>query len=913
MKPFFLTLIFLFPSIIAFAGPKPKPKGILEELADEKYTTEGEQFVNSVEVKAIETIKKIISKKKGTDEEPQLLFRLGELYTRKAKSTRFLKGSIKDDLNNANTTFQTIKNKFPNFRDMDSVLFSQAFVLQQLNNVKAAKANYYEITEKFPNSIYIGDATLEIGEIFYNEGNFNDAIKFFVKVENYSNTKLSIFAKYKCAWAYYNIKKNKEAVEKLIEVAKQNDNHSLRKEALHDLTIFASEIKSASELYSFFNSITTTEELGESIKDLARLYESHSRYKEILVFTNQFIENNPLHSYRIQIEIILIDALEQLKMRKELLPHVTNIAKACFSNSDWIKANATAIVTESCDNYKSSTAELTKKWWDIWLKNKQHKEFTDLTRSIFEITTDYDNLDQPDINMHYAFAELLFQQNQFERAAEKYYFVSQKTSDKIIKHNSSYSALFSIEKTIEQQPNNHLLLELQKKYALSYIKDHPNEEHIDDVKFKLAILLYNEKNYVDAAKWLNETALSKNVTLKNKSEDLILDILNIQKNYIDIVKQSKKFSQNTKDEERIKSLNKIQIETEYSILQQNLEKANPEEGINLIELFLKQNPNTHLTRSVHQQIIAFAYKNNLKEKAIDSSLKYLKLYNYDNYSQTIQKELIKQYIDSNSRLLAAEQIIDLNNRDETKKNEIEYLLSAAELYKEEKNFQKFRDIYKKLIKIGTKDKISEYYRALYQSYSDGKNLPEFQQLKVEILKLNIEPMATEILNQQALSLLEQKKYSEAFDASKKIISRNVEDASKAPARLIQAKILENEFISQSTKTQSNKLALVLSIKTEKLDKVQTAYYSAIRMSAQAQVQHEAYNGLLRCYDNYISSIKNIQFTDSISEQEKAQLQEQLVQLYQPIESRKTEVSKKISEIDELLNRTSVDNKKTSQK
>ncbi len=92
-----LSLIILATSMTSLASKTKEAKGLLPEVnlnsesEDKNLDTayKSELLITKTENKAIESLQKIIAKKKGTVEEADLLYRLAELYMRRAKSGRF--------------------------------------------------------------------------------------------------------------------------------------------------------------------------------------------------------------------------------------------------------------------------------------------------------------------------------------------------------------------------------------------------------------------------------------------------------------------------------------------------------------------------------------------------------------------------------------------------------------------------------------------------------------------------------------------------------------------------------------------------------------------------------------------------------------------------------------------------------
>src|SRR6202171_5084437 len=60
-----------------------------DEKGNEMKSLKAEMLVSNTEEKAVQQLQKLIKKYKGTDLEPELHFRLAELYMRKSKTDRF--------------------------------------------------------------------------------------------------------------------------------------------------------------------------------------------------------------------------------------------------------------------------------------------------------------------------------------------------------------------------------------------------------------------------------------------------------------------------------------------------------------------------------------------------------------------------------------------------------------------------------------------------------------------------------------------------------------------------------------------------------------------------------------------------------------------------------------------------------
>lgn len=119
---------------------------------------------------------------------------------------------------------------------------------------------------------------------------------------------------------------------------------------------------------------------------------------------------------------------------------------------------------------------------------------------------------------------------------------------------------------------------------------------------------------------------------------------------------------------------------------------------------------------------------------------------------------------------------------------------------------------------------------------------------------------------------------------------------RAEARLIQARILEKELAGQSVKAREDKFAMVLSMKTEKLDKAQTAYLTALKMSKDNVVQLQALNGIDRSYGNYIESLRSMPLPASLTPSEQTALRQEIAKIIAPIQEKKIENEAKLKSL-----------------
>ncbi|MGZ3781052.1 MAG: tetratricopeptide repeat protein [Pseudobdellovibrionaceae bacterium] len=921
-----LLAIHLF-SLFCFAAEKSS-KGLLpevrlnnNEIENDQKSFSSEVMITRSENKAIESLQAVIIKKRGTKEEADLWYRLAELYMRRSKSGRFFDlhketqmmklspfpipnkmGS--EAVHRAIKIYTKLEIDFPNFKQMDAVLFNNAFANQQLGQYKQSITLYNKLLNNFPTSPLVPDGTLAMGELLYDQGKFKDALEHFLNVEKFPQSRVYSYGMYKAAWSYYNLHESEKAIQKLVTVVKANsplqdgeaptNRHNLRREALRDLTVFIGDAYSANKLYSFFENITTEEELGQAMTDLAKLYESHSRQKEMNIFLSEYLEKRSSGPDVVKSHLFLVNANEDLKKRDSVLDHLQTVSDLCKKDSSWKALQKPEIQKESCEeNFRHTSLEMAKKWWEIWLKNKQNIEFSELTQKLFKLILENEDSLKPDYKTRFAYAELLFQTEKYDEASAQYKIVGTGTTEEPLHHDANYAALYAIEKSIEK--GKDAAKEAQRKeLATNYLTKHPNGKFATLVKFKLGHIAYEEGNYPEAEKQLRPLAQLKgpeNADIKKKAEDLILDILNIRKDYAGIKLFSKQVMNSTSDVNRKNGMNNILEEAHFTEIQEFAKGGDKDQAAQKLIAFAKEHDDSKLSREALWQALSLLYSQGKLYEAADLSLRFVQKYPDDKRTVDALKETAKAYAEIGQISKSAETLMKVADLD--KKNRNTHLELAADIYVLEKKIKEARIAYTGILANADKKTLERIYGKILDSYKNEGHSADLEKLQNQIISKSIEPYATQIIITRAKALLASGKNTAAFDLAMKANGRDTTPEIRAEARLIQARILEKELVQQSVKSREEKFATVLSLKTEKLDKANTAYFTTLKMSKDPYQQLEAMRGIDRCYGNFIESLQNMPLPASLNSQDQEALRKEIAKLTAPIQEKKNENEAKL--------------------
>jgi cellulose synthase operon protein C len=942
-KLLILALITSFSGVLSAADKEAPPKGLLPELridstdenANQKKAAQSEVLITKTENQAIQALVKILKRQKGSSQEPELWNRLAELYMRRAKSGRFFDlnrdgaGPIKfippairsesaaTSLKRAVQVYTKIEKDFPKYREMDSVLFNNAFASQQLKMTKNAEAIYLKLITRFPKSPLLADAYLALGELSYENKNFKDALTYFKNIEKYPQARVFTYGLYKQSWTLYNLKENEAAMNKLIQVVKLNDpkrtevkvNHNLRAEALRDLSLFFSESQPANKAYSFFSSIASQEEVGEALLSLGKLYDSHSRQKEMNVFLADYIQKIPLSKVRIKMEILMILGNETARNRPEALKHLITTGQLCKSSSEWTQANLDISEAECDYDFAKANVEIAKKWWDLWQKNKKAdkaNEIAGYALKAFRVHLDSENPLKADIKSRYAYAELLFQLGDFRNASLQYEFVAGKSPEPDISHDASYGAIVSLEKAVTAESSKKGKVDPNApketeddvnmvRLGNLYLQKHPKGEHVAQVKFKIGLIAYENQNFPEAEKWLRPLASDdKAGEFKKKSEDLVLDMLNARKDYGSIKSFSKQIAGNTKDESRKAAMEKIMVEANYSEIQDFSKTAEKSDAADKLVEFWKAHKSSPLAKDSLWQALSLYYTAGKVIEGADLAMVYMNSYPDDKRSLDAVKDAAKNYADNGLVSQAAktmEKIAEISPKEHDK-----YIEAAGELYFIDGNIKEAQQSLRRQLADKGQREPGKLYAKLLSTMKNQTGSAEYQKIEDKIVALNHEPYASEIRLKRVEQLFAKGKVTEAFNASKSFVGQSgIDPDTRAKARLIQAKVLEGEFIGASTKTTVPKLATVLGIKTEKLDKAQSAYIDVATWAKDPNIKLLAVQGMNRIYTNYVDSVGHPILKDEakLTPEDKSVLATELAKLTAPIQAKKQDSDKQL--------------------
>ena len=912
---------------------------------NESRAVQTEILVSVSEEKAIQQLKRIIGMRKGTGVEPDLHFRLAELYMRRSKTTRFFELSEAGDglgrstqptlvknkstrgyLQQAIAVYEQIEKKFPRYSQMDAVVFNKAFAYQQLGREALAEQGYRLVTSRFTDSPLVADSLLALGEMAFVQKKYDTALEKFLEVKKYPNSRVYPYALYKAAWAHYNLHNAAAALRELEEVvafgrkvrAEGLDSRlDLRREALADMTVFFEDVLSAEEAVPYFRKWASQEEIGDVLLRLAALYQRHGKRQAERKVLESFIAKFPTHEVRPKAHDSLVWSYEGDTKREEALRELQAFHEVCKEKSSWSKAQArNRAESQARDNEQSpqpkftasrqaeptppgqtlpatcrdevdeTALKLANKWQRLWAKNPSIGLFSQISKAAFEIYL-FEKPEDDSVNRaRFDFGELLFKRQEYRAAAMQYVIVGKTSQDPVLRHDGGYGALVSLEKAVGDVWSD-ADEKLFQEWARSYVTRNPKGQYVVDIEFKMAFIAYEKKRYDEAAPRLKKLGWAFPDNPKGlRAQDLYLDILNLRKDYAQLRGEVSELRRLAKNPERHSVLTRIYQEAYFAEIQQYEEQGKTQQAIAEYQKFAKENPQSPLATGAIWNVAQIHEKAQQHQAFAEAMAKFAEQFPKDKRAKDALVLAAKRFQDLGEIEKATLCVDRLVSLDEEKsaywlRLSMEFNFVTGQKSQARGHAERLRKMLK-----GTE--LHSFLKQWAESEQQFGDAATHQKLVAELADLGYEPFRSQVQLARLNDLFEKGHDAQAFALAKDLVgSKSAESKIRARARLIQARILEKEFRAQSVKAKVDRIALVLAIKTEKLAKAQEAYQAAMRF-ADPRVNVEALRQLSGCFEHYVTALRAIRLEESVSVADRKVFANEIESLVVPMEEKAVE-------------------------
>lgn len=504
--------------------------------------------------------------------------------------------------------------KYGSYKKMDQVLFYLAYLLTQVKKEDAARRYFKRLIKDYPNSRFIPDALLSFGEYFFENKQLEEALKFYEKVLQYPDSRVFGYAKYKTGWVYYNLGDFKQALATFVAViemteqgkgsANKSNRMALQKEAKKDVVRSYARLPGANpeKAWPFFQKVgkdyamTMMEQLGELYNSQGMFVESVKVYRNLMTIAP---ESPKLCRWQTEV------------MRNTLSITGSRAAPETVKELQRLSAVYESVKTrkgvkkDDLDECRDNTVNTLRELATVWHKEAQKTNNNDtysLAHYLYKEFLSRFPKEKDAYVMTFYYAELLFKlgsngdNQKYCEAGPIYTKVVEMDPQPNAKYlkESAYAAVISWKNCLSVEDSAQDLAESQAakrkegaqakdkenrfaeqkipdrqlqmiKAFDTYIKYVPDSKELPTIKYRKARIFY-EYNHFDEAIPLFEDLVAKHKEsdLAIYSANLLLDCLAIKKNFQAIERYVEVFlnmPELTKDAEFKTNLSKIKAGT----------------------------------------------------------------------------------------------------------------------------------------------------------------------------------------------------------------------------------------------------------------------------------------------------------------------------------------------------------------
>jgi tetratricopeptide (TPR) repeat protein len=576
----------------------------------------------------IEELKKIIPKVQDGPQKADLLFQLSELWWEKSKFVYFqemqtfdaeyekymaeeakgTKGLSEPKLSNrqsdlyrqqAINLYQQILQEYPTYQRKDEVLFNLAYNMYELGKKKDAVAHYWDLIRQYPDSKFVPDAYVQLGEHFFNSNDLERARKAYEKALEYNIPQIYAFALYKLAWCDYNAGNYEMALEKFRKVVTyqeegintgpkgdKKDKVQLKNEAMNDMILSFVALNQVDDAQKYYLQHASRKKAHRLMAKLGNTYFDSGKWDPSVRTYKIIIEDDANDPENPSYQANVVKAYEGQRLRQNVREELKRLVDTYRPGTAWAQANSLnkVALANAYDLSESSMRELVTDYHAEAQKTKSVATYR-LARDIYKEYLENFPESENAYSLRFYYAEILYTLQEWATGAEQYDLLVAKDPKGVYAKPSAFAALLCYEKLVaiaqgkltqKELSDNEKVEEKKNKGEITKEKEHlktagkdDTEEAIPkwekklivaadayvtmfpgttdevDIRYKAAVLYYDHRQYVEAARRFGDV-IEKFPNNKNAqiAADLIMAALETREKWLALNDFARKCAKN---------------------------------------------------------------------------------------------------------------------------------------------------------------------------------------------------------------------------------------------------------------------------------------------------------------------------------------------------------------------------------
>lgn len=500
----------------------------------------------------IEKFDKIIAEDPYNDQKPDWMFQKAELlwelrnweYLReRAKFNQCLDASMKGtvdegsckepraDYGEAQEIYKQIAGQFPGYERLDEVFFRLGKGLIEAGKGAQAVTYLQKLVNNYPNSRYIPDTHLALGEYFFKKELLGAAKDNYAKVLKHKDFALWDYSLYKLGWVFYNQQEYRKSVKTFKAVVERTgETLGFQNQAINDLVIAYAEIDGGwIEAREYLKEKKGDDFMYKKVAQLAGLYEAQGKDDLAVDIFQWFIGEKPNDSKVPQwAESIIIARKKDEQNFEGLEKSMTRFVAYFDKNGTWYAKNKNdeRAINNATLLTDASLAYLSNFYHRRAQKDSNKEDYRKAAHYYQEYIDRFPNTAAA-FDMNFFLGEiLLLDLGEFEKAATQYQKVvdlykngnvpkeaKKEDVDAIVK-DSAYAVVNAYNELVKKNHDDSILVEMAKYDESQRAKQATNQkvESIEDKPIPKTPLLKYEKGFVQASDQYAEMYPKEDVT-----------------------------------------------------------------------------------------------------------------------------------------------------------------------------------------------------------------------------------------------------------------------------------------------------------------------------------------------------------------------------------------------------------------
>lgn len=455
--------------------------------------------------------------------------------------------------------YKQILSNYPTFSRADEASYYMANALWDTDRRKDAVKEFTRLVKSYPESGWVPDAYVMIGEYYFEDNNAYKALLAYQKAAAYRNSDKYPFAMYKLAWCYYNVGEYGKSIDTMkavvaysmsAEDGQNRSNLQLQDEALKDLVRFFADAGEMDEAYAYFNKLGKKELIRSMLKRLASTYFEQGKFEECIQTYRRLIAEDPQSPDAPEYQNEIIAAYTKIGRKKEILAEVERMRKTYGKSSAWAQKNASDpdAIEDAASYLEKNLRTVAKTYHEEARKlGPAGVESYQLAYNAYKVYVEEFPDGKNTYDMRYGFGELLYETKQFEAAYDQYMAVVALDPKGKSSKFCAEAAIFAANEVLKKQgsatrssgpggstePLEITEWEQKKLDALDqYAKLYPEDDKTKNMIYESAYLYYNKNHFDQAAdRFRTVIAMAPSTTQAEQAANLILDSLALVENW----------------------------------------------------------------------------------------------------------------------------------------------------------------------------------------------------------------------------------------------------------------------------------------------------------------------------------------------------------------------------------------------